>query len=326
MRPGQNKRIRGRSSNNNNNRRGPNPLTRSFESNGPDVKVRGTAQHIAEKYTQLARDTHVAGDPVGAENYLQHAEHYFRIIASAHQSQQALLNGTRDEADDNDDEEFDTTNDRFTFRTPQAIQQAQQGGQPFAGERAPGDFEEGEQPGGDGVEGVPERPVYTRQPERMQEGRPYEPRQQNSRPPRRDDRNNRPDRNFRPRSEDRPRPDDQERFVTDRGFDRTPREGEAERAPNFRPRRPPQEIEGQGEQPGLPAFLTAPLRVPIVQDGAANDTPAQIAGMDAGTPGLFEGEDARGPFRARRRRRVRMARPGGEDGGFETEPTGGGEE
>ena len=38
------------------NRRGPNPLTRSYESNGPDVKVRGTAQHIAEKYTQLARD------------------------------------------------------------------------------------------------------------------------------------------------------------------------------------------------------------------------------------------------------------------------------
>src|SRR5438445_203242 len=78
MRPGQNKRMRGRP---NNNRRGPNPLTRSYESNGPDVKIRGNAHHVAEKYLQLARDAHTGGDPVAAENYLQHAEHYFRLIA-----------------------------------------------------------------------------------------------------------------------------------------------------------------------------------------------------------------------------------------------------
>eukprot|EP01035_Chromulina_nebulosa_P052081 gene52081-70990_t len=53
MRPGQNKRMRGR---NNNHRKGPNPLTRTYESNGPDVKIRGTAHHVAEKYLQLARD------------------------------------------------------------------------------------------------------------------------------------------------------------------------------------------------------------------------------------------------------------------------------
>ena len=83
MRPGQqNKRMRGRG------RRGPSPLTRNYESNGPDVKVRGTAAHVAEKYMQLARDAHASGDPVMAENYLQHAEHYFRIIAAAQQSQQ----------------------------------------------------------------------------------------------------------------------------------------------------------------------------------------------------------------------------------------------
>ena len=68
---------------NNNNRKGPNPLTRSYESNGPDVKVRGTAQHVAEKYMTLARDAQSAGDRVMAENYLQHAEHYNRIIAAA---------------------------------------------------------------------------------------------------------------------------------------------------------------------------------------------------------------------------------------------------
>src|ERR1700745_3827876 len=82
MRNGQNnKRMRNR--NNNNNRRGQNPMTRVFESNGPDIKIRGTASHVAEKYVQLARDARSSGDPVAAENYYQHAEHYFRLIAAA---------------------------------------------------------------------------------------------------------------------------------------------------------------------------------------------------------------------------------------------------
>jgi hypothetical protein len=54
---------------------------RAFDSNGPDgVKVRGAAQHVYEKYQQLARDAHTSGDRVIAENYLQHAEHYFRVM------------------------------------------------------------------------------------------------------------------------------------------------------------------------------------------------------------------------------------------------------
>jgi hypothetical protein len=73
----QNRRGRGR---NNNNRKSHNPLARSFESNGPDVKIRGTPAHIAEKYLTLSRDAQSSGDPVLAENYLQHAEHYTRII------------------------------------------------------------------------------------------------------------------------------------------------------------------------------------------------------------------------------------------------------
>jgi hypothetical protein len=77
MRNGQNKRMRGRG------RKGHNPLTRVYESNGPDVKIRGTANHVAEKYIQLARDAQGSGDPVAAENYYQHAEHYFRLIAAA---------------------------------------------------------------------------------------------------------------------------------------------------------------------------------------------------------------------------------------------------
>jgi hypothetical protein len=85
MRNGQNKRMRGR----NRNKGGGgghhhhNPLTRVYESNGPDVKIRGTAHHVAEKYLQLARDAAASGDPVTAENHYQHAEHYFRLIAAA---------------------------------------------------------------------------------------------------------------------------------------------------------------------------------------------------------------------------------------------------
>ncbi len=85
MRQGQqNRRGRGRS---NNNRKGQNPLTRSFESTGPDVKIRGTPAHIAEKYLTLARDASSSGDPVLAENYLQHAEHYNRIIMAFREQQ-----------------------------------------------------------------------------------------------------------------------------------------------------------------------------------------------------------------------------------------------
>jgi Domain of unknown function (DUF4167) len=57
--------------------------TRFCESNGPDVKIRGAASHVAEKYQQLARDAHASGDPIAAEGYQQHAEHYNRLIAEA---------------------------------------------------------------------------------------------------------------------------------------------------------------------------------------------------------------------------------------------------
>lgn len=55
---------------------------RVFDSNGPEVKIRGNASHVYEKYLQLARDANASGDRVMAENYLQHAEHYFRIMAA----------------------------------------------------------------------------------------------------------------------------------------------------------------------------------------------------------------------------------------------------
>ena len=67
---------------------GYNNPNRSFDSNGPEGKVHGSATQVYEKYLQLARDANSAGDRVMAENYLQHAEHYFRIMAAQAEAQQ----------------------------------------------------------------------------------------------------------------------------------------------------------------------------------------------------------------------------------------------
>jgi hypothetical protein len=128
MRNGQNKRMRGR------NRKSHNPLTRVYESNGPDVKIRGTASHIAEKYVQLARDAQASGDPVGAENYFQHAEHYFRLIAAAQeQFRQTQPNAQFFRPDGNDrDDSFDDGEDDMG-----GPEQGSFGGQPAFGTRDP---------------------------------------------------------------------------------------------------------------------------------------------------------------------------------------------
>jgi hypothetical protein len=122
MRNGQNnKRMRGGRNNNHNQHhhrsKNQNPLSRVYESNGPDVKIRGNPTHIAEKYAQLARDAQSSGDPVSAENYYQHAEHYNRLIATAQEQfrqnnphfnnrpEQDLRSDLRDDAFDDGEEE-----------------------------------------------------------------------------------------------------------------------------------------------------------------------------------------------------------------------------
>ncbi|MEZ5895249.1 MAG: DUF4167 domain-containing protein [Parvularculaceae bacterium] len=67
-------------------RQGVNP-NRALDSNGPEVRIRGTAQQIYDKYLTLARDATSSGDRVKAENYLQHAEHYFRVLRAMQPSQ-----------------------------------------------------------------------------------------------------------------------------------------------------------------------------------------------------------------------------------------------
>ena len=60
-----------------------NIINRVFDSSGPEGKVRGTPQQIIEKYNALARDAQLSNDRVAAENFLQHAEHYTRLLAEA---------------------------------------------------------------------------------------------------------------------------------------------------------------------------------------------------------------------------------------------------
>jgi hypothetical protein len=124
-----NKRMRGR------NRKGPNPLTRSYESNGPDVKIRGTALHVAEKYGQLARDAHSSGDRVAAENYYQHAEHYYRIIAAAQAQMPFPQQVYR-----NDDSAADEGEEHGFGQRPNPNQQPQMQGRPE-------NYQNGDQPG-----------------------------------------------------------------------------------------------------------------------------------------------------------------------------------
>ena len=94
------KRSRGRG------RRQQNSVNRSYDSNGPDVRVRGNASQVYEKYQTLARDAMSSGDRVMAENYQQHAEHYYRILMSlqpapSEANQEAGANGSSEPASAN---------------------------------------------------------------------------------------------------------------------------------------------------------------------------------------------------------------------------------
>ena len=129
MRPNQqNNKNRQRGRNNNGGRKHLNPLSRNYESTGPDVKVRGNASTVAEKYLQLARDAQSSGDSVMAENYLQHAEHYFRIVSAAQQQMTPRTDqpGGQPSVAEDDDDDFPPINDRFSSPEP-AVRPPQQG-------------------------------------------------------------------------------------------------------------------------------------------------------------------------------------------------------
>ena len=96
-----NKRMRGRG----NGRKHSNPRNQTFESNGPDVKVRGNAQQVVEKYLALARDASSAGDRISAESYYQYAEHYYRIMNANAANEQRPSTPAADSSFDDSDQE-----------------------------------------------------------------------------------------------------------------------------------------------------------------------------------------------------------------------------
>lgn len=96
-------------------RQGVNP-NRAYDSNGPDVRIRGTAQQIYDKYLALARDAASSGDRVKAENYLQHAEHYFRVLRAMQPAQ--FPQGDQNDYDTDGDQPGVGGDPRFESRDP----------------------------------------------------------------------------------------------------------------------------------------------------------------------------------------------------------------
>lgn len=292
MRPGQkNQRMRGRPTNN---RRGPNPLTRSYESNGPDVKIRGNAHHVAEKYLQLARDAHTGGDPVAAENYLQHAEHYFRLIAAAQaaqlQAQTGLPPGESEGDESDDDEEGGVLSDRFASPAerapaPYVPQQPQYQPQPNMGGGQPA-FAHGERQPYDGDRSNP------------QERNGYQPRQDRQQQNRNQDRGPRQDRPFQDR-QDGPRDNRNQN-------NGRPRDFRPYRDPNL-PREPAPPPLESAQPATLPSFITAPPRIVAGQESDESQPGPEIAAESGAAPESAppfdeSGGEARFPGRGRRRR------------------------
>jgi hypothetical protein len=195
--------------NNNNNRRGQNPMTRVFESNGPDIKIRGTASHVAEKYVQLARDARSSGDPVASENYYQHAEHYFRLIAAAQeQFRQNQPQPRTDNEMSSDDQNGDDESENYSnFGAEPGFVPAQQQ-QPS--------FQPREQPSFQPREQREHQPREQRehQPREQREHQPREQREHQAR----EQREHQP-RESRPQYQPQPQP---QPVVADAGVDRLP--------------------------------------------------------------------------------------------------------
>ncbi len=325
MRPGQNRRMRGRNNsgggNNNGNRKSPNPLQRSYESNGPDVKVRGTAQNVAEKYLQLARDAQSSGDTVAAESYFQFAEHYYRILLAA-QEQMAQQFGhsfppNRAFVEDADEGEEEGDDENQSFQ-PGTGPQPEMRSNGYANANGYNGHGGGQRPEGEGGEGQPQGGQRFDRPNRRE--RFNNDRNNNGNNERRFDRPDRGDRRFDRNAEgqgapggyasrpDAPRSDipvgegasaesAPEQAQGERRFER------AERPQRERRPRREREVEseaGDDVAAALPSFLTNPVRVPAPE---AVETPAAEPVVAPAEPAADAAEAA--PKRPRRRRSPR---------------------
>jgi hypothetical protein len=105
-------------------------VNRAFDSNGPDgVKIRGHAQHVFEKYQQLARDAASSGDRVLAENYLQHAEHYFRVLRAVQPQRPAAEIIGRDAFTSGIDIDFEDESVAEATEAPESAEASEEGGE-----------------------------------------------------------------------------------------------------------------------------------------------------------------------------------------------------
>ena len=261
---------------------------RAFDSNGPEgIKVRGNAQHVFDKYQQLARDASGGGDRVLAENYLQHAEHYFRLIRATQPTRAVSDIVGRDTFASGYDIDFEDESgaQAFVEVEPAEVQPQPENGQD--GQRqGQSDRFQGDRPreGRDRFEG---RDRYRDDRPRDGNGggdRPRDDRPRDDRP--RDDRprDDRP-RDDRPR-DDRPRDDrprDRDRFPRRDRDDRPPREErdplavvEPQATPLPRAEEPPAERaprlrSKEGDESHAPAFLRVRPTAPAAESAPAED-------------------------------------------------------
>ncbi|MGE5502107.1 MAG: DUF4167 domain-containing protein [Ignavibacteriales bacterium] len=212
---------------------------RAFESNGPDnVKVRGAAQTIFERYQQLARDAASAGDRVLAENYLQHAEHYFRTLRAMQPHRPAAEIYGRDQYSSGFDIDFEA--------------------EP---EEAPAEGAEGGEEGGEGAEARD----GGEQPQRRDEGYRRDDRQQRDRYEGRD----RQQQGERQQRDERPREDRQQGEGRRDRFDRRDRWRDRDNRDRNR--------EG-GEQPRDPLAVVEPQAAPLPAAEPAQASPVLRSG------------------------------------------------
>ena len=274
-------------------------VNRAFESNGPDnVKIRGNAQHVFEKYQQLARDASAAGDRVLGENYLQHAEHYFRVLRAVQPNRPASEILGRDALASGFDIDFEDESGAQAAADEQPSEGGEGEGQQNQSEN--GEYR-GERQEREWRDRRDERPRDDRRDDRQRDDRPRDERPRDDRP--RDDR----PRDERPR-DDRPR--------DERPRDDRPREERRDRRDRFRDR------DRDRDRPRDPLAVVEPEAQPLVaqaevedgprlrsQDGSVSHAPAflQARPERPEAPAAEEGE-ARKP----RRRRAPRSFEGGE--------------
>jgi hypothetical protein len=310
---------------------GNNP-NRAFDSNGPEgLKVRGNAQHVYERYQQLARDAASGGDRVLAENFLQHAEHYFRLIRAMQPNRPVAEIAARDATAAGFDIDFeDESGIPQVAEGFEAEGQQPQGGE--AGERQESGRENRDRDDRDfRRDGNRDRGEYRGDRDRdgnrdhnrdrgPREDRPRDDRPRDDRP--RDDRprDDRP-RDDRPR-DDRPREDRPAAAAAgDNGEAR--RETRRERFERQRGERRPRN--GEDDRSGDPLAVVEPQAAPLVEraeeaspvlradDGGESHMPAFL-GRAAATPipELADEPAAGKPKRAPRKRKA-AEEPAGED-------------